>query len=111
MSWPVDTTVEEAVFQALHAVDAAQTLDIRHRPPLFESESALGAGWAIGARPSDHAVWAYMGAEAALHLAVTAALVRLGAPRWATTVWEAVTISVDGVAVANNARLGLRVHL
>lgn len=109
MSWPADVTVDEAVLQALHAVDCQQTLDIKHRPWISEDSSALDAGWAIGPYPSDRRIYAYCGAEAVLHLAVTAALAHW-APAWVTRTWEVTTITLQGVTVAHNARIGLRLH-
>jgi hypothetical protein len=106
-----ETLAEELAFQLVHTLDAAQTLDIRHHANLQESGAVLDAGWAIGHHPSDHAVYAYMGAEASLHAGITYAMVRLNAPRWATRTWEAVTIAVDASTVAHNASIGLRIHL
>jgi hypothetical protein len=110
MSWPIDVTAAEIVFQVLHdGIDLPQTLDRKHHPNLIESESLCSGGWLIGQRPRDRAIYAYMGAEAVLHIAVTAALVRW-APAWTAQVWEATTISINGAIVAHNARIGMRVN-
>jgi hypothetical protein len=109
-----ETRIEESAFQAVHAVDALQTLDIRdchHDGQIFrESRNALDSGWAIGAHPSDHAVYEYMGAEAAAHGAVSWALSRY-APPWTTRTWELVTIGIDANTVRGNFAIGMRVRM
>lgn len=117
-----ETIVEELIFQAAHAVDTAQTLGIRTTPcrdwfqvgpnewhsnhcPV-EAESA----WIIGHHPSDHTVWAFMGAEALLHAGITVAMVHYHAPRWALRTWEASTISIQLGTDAHNAAIGLKLR-
>jgi hypothetical protein len=110
----------ELAFQALHVVDTAQTLDIRKTPCrdleqvgpdrwewrhcYTESESA----WAIGRHPSDRSVWAFMGAEAVAHAAVTWTLYRAGAPPWVEYSWQAVTIGFQAETDVRNVSIGLR---
>jgi hypothetical protein len=104
INWPIDTTVEEVVYQAIHAEDWRQTLAIADNPAKYrESTSA----WLIGAHPSRADVNAYMAGEATLHLGATALLVRAGAPDWIRTTWEGVSIVYNGHAVVANYRLGL----
>lgn len=108
--WSAESVTEEAVFQAVHLVDLQQTLDIASHRGFFERSSSVDAGWAIGPHPSDRSIYAYLGADALLHLAVTGALVRW-APTWTVRVWEATTISLAGATVAHNAHIGLAVRL
>lgn len=100
-----ETVVEESIYQALHVVDAAQTVYIAKNPDRFyEKESA----WAIGAHPTEGKVIQYMAIEAGVHVAVTVALVRLDAPRWLTRTWELVTIGDSARCVGNNYRIGIK---
>lgn len=104
-----EPTIEEVLFQGVHAYDMQQTLDIKHHNYMHEGENFLDGGWAIGTHPKDSRIYAYFGAEAAVHLAVTSVLVRYG-PRWSWRVWEFVTIGADGAIVRHNYQLGLRAH-
>lgn len=103
--WTTETVIEEAVYQSLHAIDAAQTVQIAKDPAhYYEKESA----WAIGAHPSEGAVIKYMATEAVIHAAVTATLVKLDAPTWALRTWELITIGDTVNCVRGNFKIGLR---
>lgn len=109
-SWTPPEIAEESLFQAIHLIDLGQTLDI-HRHDNLE-EMGIGHGgcaWAIGHYPSESRIYAYMGAEAALHFLVTDLLVRHGSP-WMVHTFEAATISINAIVVNDNARLGLTVR-
>lgn len=97
---------EEYAYQALHAIDAAQTVQIaRSRSNCFW-ESAPGTEQLIGKYPStSEALWWGIGSAAA-HLGVSLWLDR-HAPRWVYTGWQAITISRTAYYVGNNARQGI----
>lgn len=103
--WSTETKVEEVAYQALHALDASQTVYIaKHPNQFYEAESA----WAIGKHPSESVVIKYMAADAVAHAVVTTALVSLSAPRWLTRTWELVTIGDSARCVGNNFRIGIK---
>ena len=107
--WTTPEIAEESLFQAIHLVDLEQTLDIHHHDNLEEMGiDQGGCAWAIGHYPSEPRIYAYMGAEAAVHFVVTGLLVRYGSP-WMVHTFERVTISVNSLVIDNNARLGLTV--
>ena len=103
-----DLWAAEALFQAVHVADLQQTLDIKRHPGLIEVGGIVDSAWAIGHRPSDRSVYAFMAAEGALHAGVTVLLSQWSP--WAARGWEAITISVNGEVVRHNAQLGLRIH-
>lgn len=108
-AWSPPEIAEESLFQAIHLIDLGQTLDIHRHDNIQEMGfSHGGCAWAIGHYPSESRIYAYMGAEAALHLLVTSVLVRYGTP-WMVHTFEAATISVNAMVIDNNARLGLTV--
>jgi hypothetical protein len=103
--WTTETKVEESLYQALHAIDTAQTLYIAKHPDAFyESESA----WALGRHPPGSRVVAYMALDAVGHAAVTATLVSFNLPRWVARTWELVTVGDTAHCVGNNFRLGIK---
>lgn len=108
-TWSAPLVIEESAFQAVHAFDMLQTLDIRHHPGAFESGALIDGGIWIGPHPSDRSVYTYFALEAGAHLAVTALLAHFD-PLLAHG-WEALTISVNASIVRRNASLGLAVHL
>jgi hypothetical protein len=100
-----ETVVEESVYQALHVIDASQTVYIaRHPDQYYEKES----GWVIGRHPSEAGVIRFMAADALVHVAVTTALVKLDAPRWLTRTWELVTIADTANCVRGNFKIGIK---
>lgn len=112
---PRETIAEETLFQAVHLIDTAQTLGISHTPCHWdhrgqECPAEAFAGALIGHHPSDRSVWALMGTEAVLHLAVTAGLYRAGAPMWVQRGWQAVTIGFQLADDDRNVRIGLRLR-
>jgi hypothetical protein len=107
--WTTPEIAEESLFQAIHLVDLEQTLDIHHHNNLQEMGiDQGGCAWAIGHYPSEARIYAYMSAEAAVHLLVTDLLVRYGSP-WMVHAFERTTMSINAAVVDNNARLGLSV--
>src|ERR1700684_1681204 len=100
-----ETVVEESVYQALHVIDAAQTVYIaKHPGEYYERES----GWLIGHHPPESGVIKFMAADAIVHATVTTALVKLNAPRWVTRTWELVTIADTGNCVRGNFKIGIK---
>jgi hypothetical protein len=100
-----ETIVEESVYQALHVIDASQTVYIaKHPDQYYEKES----DWIIGRHPSEAGVIRFMAADAIVHVAVTTALVKLEAPRWLTRTWELVTIADTANCVRGNVSIGIK---
>jgi hypothetical protein len=108
--WSTESVLEESAFQAVHLIDLQQTLDIAKHPRMFERANVFDAGWAIGDHPSDRSVYAFMAGEAVLHAGVTVLLARY-CSAWSVRLWEATTISLNGLTVAHNAHIGLAVRL
>jgi hypothetical protein len=109
-AWTPPEIAEESLFQAIHLVDLGQTLDIHRHYNLEEMGFAHGGcAWAVGHYPTEPQIYAYMGAEAALHFLVTDFLVHHGSP-WMVHTFEAATISINAIVIDNNARLGLAVR-
>jgi hypothetical protein len=92
----------EYVYQGLHAVDALQTVDIKHHPNFRETNPI------IGEHPSDGDILVYMAAEAALHLLITQQLEQHNAPKWAKVIWHSISIGWAGRQVIHNYDIGLR---
>lgn len=101
----------EASWQALHAVDFAQTVTIARQPGRYDEEG-VPTRWLIGEHPSEGAVGACWAGFALLHIAVTRYLAeradRDRAWRWALYGWEALTLADSATAVAQNASIGLQ---
>ena len=94
----------ELAYQAVHAVDTLQTLQIARHPKCYaENDQA----WLIGAHPSEGDVLAWGIGLAALHAAVMKALADREAPRWIQAGWQMVTLGMPAYDVAHNARIGL----
>jgi len=107
--WTGPLIAEESLFQAIHLIDLEQTLDIHRHNNLQEMGiDQGGCAWAIGHYPSEPRIFAYMGAEAALHLVVAHVLVRYGSP-WMVHTFERTTIAINAAVVDSNAHLGLTV--
>ena len=107
--WNPPEIAEESLFQAIHLIDLGQTLDIHRHDNLQEMGlDHGGCAWAIGHKPSEASIYAYMGAEALVHFLVADLLVRHGSP-WMVHAFEAATISVNALVIDDNARLGLSV--
>lgn len=118
-----ELVLEETAFQALHLVDMQQTLSLRHHPcePVVwnpdgtwyqncyreEGSGIFAAGWLIGHRPKDSAVYGYFAGEAVAHAAIS---YLLRDHRWASRTWEAFTIGIQGEVVKHNFSLGLQVR-
>ena len=92
----------ETAWQALHFVDAVQTLRIAREPQRFrEVETA----WAIGAHPSERSVLAYMAGTAVVHY-LAADWLHERHPRLFVA-FETLTLADTGRCVVMNYRIGL----
>ena len=108
-AWSTPELAEEGVFQAIHLIDLGQTLDIHRHDNLQEmGVDHGGCAWAIGHYPSEPRIYAYMGAEAAVHFLVADILVHFGKP-WMVHAFERTTISFNAMVIDSNAHLGLTV--
>jgi len=107
-SWNRETVIEESAYQVLHAVDTAQTINIRKQwlegSDLYEVDSR----WAIGKEPSEGKVIAYMATVAVAHACVTEIMVANDAPKWAIRTWEILSIGVTVDEVGRNYSLGIK---
>lgn len=104
-SWTPETRAEETVYQTLHVVDAAQTLEIARHPCYREAESR----WLLGAHPSQGRVLGAMAATGAAHALVTDMLEAHDASPTTKRIWQFVTIGAQAEAVGNNISIGIRV--
>lgn len=100
------TSGREMTWQALHAVDVAQTLNAAPDPCYRE------ASWMtrriIGEQPSDAEVLAWGAATALAHMWISSFLERREAPQWIKSAWQLGSIGQTGFAVVNNHRIGVR---
>jgi hypothetical protein len=97
---------EEITWQALHAMDIAQTLSAAD-DPCYEEDAWL-TQQLIGKQPSDAEVMAWGIGTAVGHLAVANALDSWNAPNWLQKAWSYGTISYTGLTVASNYNEGVR---
>jgi hypothetical protein len=98
---------QEFAWQALHAVDVAQTLEAA-RDPCYQ-ESAWVTRQLIGRQPSDGAVLAWGAGTAVLHAWISSELESRGAPAWVQMVWDLGTLGQTAYAVGSNHTTGVRV--
>jgi hypothetical protein len=101
----------EASWQALNAVDFAQTVSIARQPRRYH-EDGIPTRWLIGEHPGEGAVGACWAGVALLHLAVTRYLAartdRGRAWRWTLYGWETLSLAEGARDVARNASIGLQ---
>lgn len=97
---------EELTWQALHAIDVAQTLNAA-RDPCYEEEAWLTARL-IGAQPSDGEVIAWGVGTAVFHAWISNALENRGAPTWVQKLWELGTLGHTSYAIGTNHEEGVR---
>jgi hypothetical protein len=98
---------QEKTWQALHAVDVAQTLSAA-RDPCYQ-ENAWLTRRLIGRQPSDTAVLAWGVGTAAFHAWVSHELDARSAPTWLRMVWELGTLGQTAYAIGSNYDTGVRI--
>ena len=98
---------EEATWQALHAVDVAQTVSAANDPCYIED--AWVTQQLIGEQPSTGEVLLWGAGMAVGHAVVTHLLETQGAPKWLQKTWSYATIGGTGLAIATNHNEGIRV--
>jgi hypothetical protein len=109
---PTDSKPPEAAYQALHAVDFAQTIQIARSPNCYHEADPLTKRL-IGEHPSEGQVRAAWALTSTVHLAVTGWLDRevdatdSKAWRIARGTWHVLTIADAGREVVRNRSLGL----
>jgi hypothetical protein len=96
----------ELVWQGLHAVDVAQTLNAAGDP--CYKETAWLTAKIIGEQPSDAEVLAWGVGTAVVHMLIANELERRDAPRWLQATWSIGTIVSTGYTVVDNHRNGVR---
>lgn len=101
--WPRETVAEETAYQAVAAVDAADTLRIARCPYRWSETNPM-----LGRHPGSNVVVPYFVAFGAAHVVATNYLVAHDAPAWVVRLWEMSTIAYEGRALAINASLGVR---
>lgn len=106
MHFDTETSIEEAVFQALNAMDAVQTIQIAQHPERWREQQAE---FLIGSHPSTGSVVALKAAEGFGHYAVTYGLVQLDARPGIIRAWECITVGWVGATVAHNYSIGIKV--
>ena len=98
---------EEIAWQALHAVDVAQTMSAA-RDPCYR-EAAWLTRSIIGEQPSEAEVLVWGVGTAIIHRWVGLALERRDAPRWVRVAWDLGTIGYTGYTVVDNHQNGVRI--
>lgn len=102
-----ETRIEEMSWQAIHAVDAAQTYAIVGDPCYIEANKITAAF--VGDRPESGRVIVWAIGTSWLHAAVTTWLTDIEADPWLMRTWQAVSFIDVGRAVKNNHDLGIRI--
>jgi hypothetical protein len=97
---------QEMTWQAMHAIDVAQTLNAASDP--CYKEKAWLTSRLIGAQPSDAEVLAWGVATAVVHAWVSHTLRERDAPRWVRTAWDFGTLGHTTYAISNNHDAGVR---
>ena len=97
---------EEWVWQALHTIDVAQTLNAADDPCYVES--AWLTQQIIGEQPSNGEVLAWGVGTAFIHMLISRTLESRDAPQWVQKAWSVTTIAHSAYAVNNNYREGVR---
>jgi len=97
---------QELAWQAIHAIDVAQTLNAA-QDPCYEEDAWLTKRL-IGAQPSDGEVLAWGVGTAVFHAWISNGLEARGAPVWVQRVWELGTLGHTSYAVGNNHHIGVR---
>lgn len=97
----------ELAWQAVHAVDVAQTLNIVNDPCYVESNPITTS--LIGEQPSTGEVIAWGVGAGVLHYGVSRYLEHTDAPRWMQNTWQAITLTTTAGAVYSNHREGIRI--
>jgi hypothetical protein len=97
---------EELTWQALHAMDVAQTLNAAG-DPCYE-ENAWLTRRLIGSQPNDAEVMAWGVGTAVFHAWISNALEERGAPVWVQKVWELGTLGHTSYAIGTNHENGVR---
>jgi hypothetical protein len=103
--WDRETQVSEAIYQAAHLIDCAQTHYIARHPESYEEKSSA---WLLGKHPSRSGVVVWCVAVAYGHAAITQALVDSGASKGLQRFWQATTIGLTVNTVSNNYSIGIK---
>lgn len=98
-SMPKEQRTYEIAYQALHAIDTAQTLKINN-------VAGRETNPILGRHPKDYEVIAYMAAEAAIHARISKAMADHDAPMWMQRSWHYVSLIWNGHLVIRNERRG-----
>lgn len=96
----------ELVWQTLHAVDVAQTLNAASDPCYREVAPLTQA--MIGSQPKDHEVILWGVGVSLAHAWIARRMETSNAPRWLKTTWRTVDFSTKTGTVLNNHRIGMR---
>lgn len=103
----LDLSSDEITWQALHAMDVAQTVSAA-RDPCYEEDAWLTEKL-IGAQPSTGEVLLWGAGTSIAHAWISGMLESRDAPRWVQKTWSYATITSTGFAVASNHAEGVRV--
>lgn len=100
--WPTEIKVEEAVYQSLSVIDAAQTAyGIKHG---YVESAKLAVAFG-GREPSTGTVLCYRAAWSLLHLGITELLEKEEADIWAKRTWQFSMILDEGKSVWINFKV------
>ena len=96
--WTGKDTAWQTAYTVLHIADWGQTRYIAKHPERFNERNAI-----LGDHPSTRKVDAYFATTLVAHTAISYVL-----PVKYRRVWQAVTIAVEGNAVAHNMKIGIK---
>lgn len=95
----------EAVYQGLHSLDVAQTVEIARNPEKFQ-EADVGTRCLIGSHPTEAHVIEWGVANAVAHYAIDDYLYRTNHPKLAL-LFESASIAFVADTVHHNYKIGL----
>lgn len=100
---------DEYVWQTLHAVDVAQTVQIAKNPRCYRESDPITSRL-IGEHPSTQGAIAWGVGTAVLHAGVSNWLENIDAKPWVKGAWKVLSFGSVGITIANNYSDGLRVN-
>jgi hypothetical protein len=93
---------EEWVWQSLHIIDTAQTIQISRNPDKYVEKNPI-----LGKHPSTTSVIVWSVATSVIHGGIIYGLEKVDAPNWFIKTVEYISIAEKGNAVYTNFKIGL----
>ncbi len=99
-----ETSVEEAVWQAMNVVDTFQTVQMTKNPACYKEVGQVA--WFYGPHPTERQAIGTLAVFGLIHFGVTELIEHVG-PRWAQRAWQATNIGYKAHVIIDNADYGL----